>query len=131
MLAAPALMNATAQASRLELRLGSGRAIRAVRVYVRRRVGLIQKLIEFPAVMHARVGHLASKNPSCPIVLTSANPVRQSDSHKFAGAAIFRGALKNKLRPTNLKSPTLPRGGLRFSSIELQSRRTGQRRRAT
>jgi hypothetical protein len=40
-------------------------------------------------------------------------------------------AIKNKLRPTNLKSPTLPRGGLRFSSIELQSRRTGQRRRAT
>src|SRR5450755_965988 len=60
MLAAPALMNATAQASRLELRLGSGRAIRAVRVYVRRRVALIQKLIEFPAVMHARVGHLVA-----------------------------------------------------------------------
>jgi hypothetical protein len=40
-------------------------------------------------------------------------------------------AIKNKLRPTNLKSPALPRGALRFSSIELRSRREGQRRRAT
>src|SRR5450432_1573462 len=60
MLAARALMNATAQTSRLELRLDLGRAIRAVRVYVRRRVGLVQKPIEFPAVLHARVGHLVA-----------------------------------------------------------------------
>src|SRR5450830_1169428 len=58
MIAARTLMNATAQATRFELRLGRGRAIRAVRVYVRRRVGLVQKSTEFPAVMHARVGHL-------------------------------------------------------------------------
>src|ERR1019366_8985968 len=58
MIAACTLMNATAQAARFELRFGRGRAIRAVRVYVRRRVGLVQKSIEFPAVMHARVGHL-------------------------------------------------------------------------
>src|ERR1039458_1629648 len=58
MIAARTLMNATAQAAHLELRLGRGRAIGAVRVYVRRRVGLVQKPIELPAVMHARVGHL-------------------------------------------------------------------------
>src|ERR1022692_4046087 len=58
MIAARTLMNATAQAARFELRFGRGRAIRAVRVYVRRRVGLVQKSTEFPAVMHARVGHL-------------------------------------------------------------------------
>src|ERR1022692_675633 len=58
MIAARTLMNATAQAARLELRFGSGRAIRAVRIHVRRRVGLVQKSTEFPAVMHARVGHL-------------------------------------------------------------------------
>jgi hypothetical protein len=51
---------AIAQTSRLELRLDLGRAIRAVRVYVRRRVGLVQKPIEFPAVLHARVGHLVA-----------------------------------------------------------------------
>src|SRR5450830_2141492 len=58
MIAARTLMNATAQAARFELRLGRGRAIRAVRVYVRRHVGLVQKFIKFMAVMHARVGHL-------------------------------------------------------------------------
>src|ERR1022692_2637191 len=58
MIAARTLMNATAQAARLELCFGRGRAIRAVRVHVRRRVGLVQKFTEFPAVMHARVGHL-------------------------------------------------------------------------
>src|SRR5271169_5252364 len=58
MIAARMLMNATAQATFLELCFGRGRAIRAVRVHVRRRVGLVQKSIEFAAVMHARVGHL-------------------------------------------------------------------------
>src|SRR5208283_1193409 len=58
MIAARTLMIAAAQAAHLELRLGLGRAIRAVRVYVRRRIGLVQKAIELPAVMHARVGHL-------------------------------------------------------------------------
>src|SRR5450756_1021889 len=58
MIAARTLMNATAQAARFELRFGRGRAIRAVRVYVRRRVGLVQKSTDFSAVMHARVGHL-------------------------------------------------------------------------
>src|ERR1039458_6381685 len=58
MIAARALMKATAQAARFERRLGRGRAIRAVRIHVRRRVGLVQKSTEFPAVMHARVTHL-------------------------------------------------------------------------
>src|SRR5208282_4041108 len=58
MIAARTLMNATAQATFLELCFGRGRAIRAVRVHVRRRVGLVQKSVEFAAVMHARVGHL-------------------------------------------------------------------------
>src|SRR5664280_1125006 len=58
MIAARALMNATAQATCLELRLDRGRAICAVRIHIGRRVGLVQKSTEFSAVMHARVGHL-------------------------------------------------------------------------
>src|SRR5665811_1746186 len=58
MIAARTLMNATAQAARFELRFGRGRARRAVRVHIGRRVGLVQKSTEFSAVMHARVGHL-------------------------------------------------------------------------
>src|ERR1700677_1200913 len=56
MIAARALMNPTAQATYLELCLGFGRPISAVRVNIRRRIGFIQKPIEFLAVMHARVG---------------------------------------------------------------------------
>src|SRR5450759_1359151 len=56
MIAARALMNPTAQATHLELCLGLGRPISAVRVNIRRRIGFIQKSIEFLAVMHARVG---------------------------------------------------------------------------
>src|SRR5450756_1013347 len=58
MIAARALMNLTAQAAYLELCLGLGRPISAVRVHIRRRIGLVQKPIEFLAVMHARVGHV-------------------------------------------------------------------------
>src|SRR5665811_2583187 len=58
MIAARALMNPTAQAAYLELYLGLGRPISAVRVNIRRRIGLVQKPIEFLAVMHARVGHV-------------------------------------------------------------------------
>src|SRR5450631_1580928 len=58
MIAARALMNLTAQAAYLELYLGLGRPISAVRVNIRRRIGLVQKPIEFLAVMHARVGHV-------------------------------------------------------------------------
>src|SRR5664280_3818816 len=58
MIAARALMNPTAQAAYLELCLGLGRPISAVRVHIRRDVGLVQKPIEFLAVMHARVGHV-------------------------------------------------------------------------
>src|ERR1019366_1823009 len=57
MIAARALMNPTAQAAYLELCLGLGRPISAVRVHIRRRICLVQKPIEFLAVMHARVGH--------------------------------------------------------------------------
>src|SRR5450756_2739765 len=58
MVAARALMNPTAQAAYLELCLGLGRPISAVRVNIRRRISSIQKPIEFLAVMHARVGHV-------------------------------------------------------------------------
>src|ERR1700730_1942821 len=58
MIAVRALMNPAAQAAQAELRLGLRRAIRAVRVHIRRRVGLVQKSIEFLAVMHTRVGHV-------------------------------------------------------------------------
>src|SRR5579864_7314268 len=56
MIAARALMNPATQAAQAELRLGLRRAIRAVRVHIRRRVGLVQKSIELLAVMHTRVG---------------------------------------------------------------------------
>src|SRR5580693_3795048 len=58
MIAVRALMNPAAQAPQAELRLGLRRAIRAVRVDIRRGVGLVQKSIEFLAVMHTRVGHV-------------------------------------------------------------------------
>src|SRR5665647_3952558 len=58
MIAARALMNLTAQAAYLELCLGLDRPISAVRVHIRRRVGLVQKSVEFLAVMHTRVGHV-------------------------------------------------------------------------
>src|SRR5665811_702375 len=58
MIAARALMNPTAQAAYLELCLGLGRPISAVRVNIRRRIGFVQKPIEFLTVMHARVGHV-------------------------------------------------------------------------
>src|SRR3979409_2452348 len=56
MIAVRALMNTAAQAAQAELRLGLRRAIRAVRVHIRRRVGLVQKSIEFPAVRRTRAG---------------------------------------------------------------------------
>src|SRR5689334_15244811 len=58
MIAVRAMMNPAAQSAQPELRLGLRRTIRAVRIHVRRRVGLVQKSIEFPAVMHTRVGHV-------------------------------------------------------------------------
>src|ERR1035437_6351309 len=58
MIAARALMNPTAQAAYLGLCPGLRRPISAVRVHIRRHVGLVQKPIEFLAVMHARVGHV-------------------------------------------------------------------------
>src|SRR5450631_2205692 len=58
MIAAGAMMNAATQAAQAELRLGLRRTICAVRIHVRRRVGLVQKSIEFLAVMHTRVGHV-------------------------------------------------------------------------
>src|ERR1700739_4003757 len=58
MIAVRALMNTAAQAAQAELRLGLRRAIRAVCIHIRRRVGLVQKSIEFLAVMHTRVGHV-------------------------------------------------------------------------
>src|SRR6516165_1595840 len=58
MIAVRGLMNPATQAPQAELRLGLRRAIRAVRVHIRRGVGLVQKSIEFLAVMHTRVGHI-------------------------------------------------------------------------
>src|ERR1700749_3888851 len=55
MIAIRAMMNPAAQSAQAELRLGLRRTIRAVRIHVRRRVGLVQKSIECPAVMHTRV----------------------------------------------------------------------------
>src|SRR4249919_2157010 len=58
MIAACALMDLTAQAAYPELCLGLGRPISAVRINIRRRIGFVQKPIEFLTVMHARVGHV-------------------------------------------------------------------------
>src|SRR5674536_220659 len=58
MIAARALMNSTAQAAQLKLCLGLDRSISAVRVNISRRIGFVQKPIEFLTVMHARVGHV-------------------------------------------------------------------------
>src|SRR3954453_23408891 len=58
MVAAGAPMNAAGEAARVELRLGLGGAIRAIRVDVSGRVALVQKSIKCLAVMHAGVGHL-------------------------------------------------------------------------
>src|SRR5277367_7131008 len=58
MIAVRAMMNPAAQATQAELHLSLRRAIRAVRVHIRRRVGLVQKSIEFLAVMHTCVGHV-------------------------------------------------------------------------
>src|SRR6516225_8640757 len=58
MIAVRAMMNPAAQSAQAELRLGLHRTIRAVSIHVRRRVGLVQKSIEFPAVMHTRVGYV-------------------------------------------------------------------------
>src|SRR5712675_868511 len=41
-----------------ELCLGLGRPISAVRINIRRRIGFVQKPIEFLTVVHARVGHV-------------------------------------------------------------------------
>ena len=66
MIAVRAMMNRAAQSAQAQLRLGLRRTIRAVRIHVRRRVGLVQKSIEFPAVMHTRVGisRSSSRSPS-------------------------------------------------------------------
>ena len=58
MVAAGAPMNAATKVARVELRLGLGRAIRAIRIDVSGRVALVQKSIKLLAVMHAGVGHL-------------------------------------------------------------------------
>jgi len=49
-----AMVNPAAQSAQAELRLGLRRTIRAVHT----RPGLVQKSIEFLAVMHTRVGHI-------------------------------------------------------------------------
>src|SRR5262249_31887367 len=51
-------MDTAAKTAQLELRLGLDRTIRAIRINLSGRVGLVQKFIKFLAVMHARVGHL-------------------------------------------------------------------------
>src|ERR1022692_1301160 len=66
MIAARALMNLTAQAAYLELCLSLGRPISAVRVNIRKRIGFVQKPIEFLTVMHARVGHVILPNQLVP-----------------------------------------------------------------
>src|SRR5450759_2745834 len=58
MIAARALMNPTAQAAYLELCLGLGRPISAVRLHPRRYLVLVPKPLEFLAVIHPRVGHV-------------------------------------------------------------------------
>src|ERR1700759_4781007 len=62
MVAAGGPMNAAAKTARVELRLGLGRAIRAIPIDVSGCVALVEKFIKLLAVMHAGVGHLVLPN---------------------------------------------------------------------
>src|ERR1039458_7312364 len=82
MIAARALMNPTAQAAYLEFCLGLGRSISAVRVNISRRIGFVQKSIEFLTVMHARVGHVSLVH----VLLTERND--RADNHLAAASEV-------------------------------------------
>src|ERR1035438_9870460 len=91
MIAARALMNLTAQAAYLELCLSLGRPISAVRVNIRRRIGFVQKPIEFLTVMHARVGHVILPDQLVPgigihVVLVSIGRASWSSAHPCLSA---------------------------------------------
>src|ERR1700704_6793795 len=105
MIAVRALMNTAAQAAQAELRLGLRRAIRAVRVHIRRRVGLVQKSIEFPAVMRTRVGHVVLPDQlvlgiriHVVLVAVEALAVLLGPTRVFVLLPVFRRVLLPRLR---------------------------------
>src|SRR5271169_2608985 len=106
MIAVRAMMNPAAQAAQAELRLGLRRAIRAVRVHIRRRVGLVQKSIEFPAVMRTRVGHVLLPDQLVPgirihvvLVAVEALAVLLGPARVFVFLPVLRRVLLPRLMP--------------------------------
>src|ERR1700748_2354215 len=105
MIAVRAMMNPAAQSPQAELRLGLRRTIRAVRIHVRRRVGLVQKSIECPAVMHTRVGHVILTDQLVPgsgvhvvLVAVEALAVLLGPARVLVFLPVFRRVLLPSLR---------------------------------
>src|SRR6202790_4521582 len=105
MIAVRTLMNPAAQAPQAELRLGLRRAIRAVRVHSRRRVGLAQKSIEFLAVMHTRVSHVVLPDQLVPdirihvvLVAVEALAMLLGPARVLVFLPVFRRVLLPRLR---------------------------------
>src|ERR1700687_3796272 len=105
MIAVRALMNPAAQAAQAELRLGLRRAIRTVRVHIRRRVGLVQKSIESLAIMHTRVGHVVLPDQlvlgiliHVVLVAVEALAVLLGPARVFVFLPVFRRILLPRLR---------------------------------
>src|SRR6202521_6131606 len=105
MIAVRALMNPAAQAAQAEPRLGIRRTIRAVRVYIRRRVGLVQKSVELLAVMHTRVGHVVLPDQlvlgiriHVVLVAVEALAVLLGPARVFVFLPVFRRVLLPRLR---------------------------------
>src|SRR5215813_3936886 len=100
-----AMMNPAAQSAQAELRLDLRRTIRAVRIHVRRRVGLVQKSIEFPAVMHTRIGHVILPDQLVSgirihvvLVAVEALAVLLGPARVLVFLPVFRGVLLPRIR---------------------------------
>src|SRR5260370_20662625 len=119
MIAACALMNLTAQAAYPELCLGLGRPISAVRINIRRRIGFVQKPIEFLTVMHARVGHVILPDQLVPgigidVVLVFGASCRPSHPHFRHGYYAAWEPEQSSHQPSGRRercSPSLPNAG--------------------
>src|SRR5450759_1978201 len=134
MIAARALMNPTAHASYLDLCLGLGRPISAVRINIRRRIGFIQKPIEFLAVMHARVGDVILPDQLVPgigiyVVLVS-NSCRASwsSAHPCLSAGFSTGLSSRPWASCQPSRPHFRRGYYAVSEPEQSSHQPSGRR---
>src|SRR5207344_2136911 len=105
MIAVRAMMNPAAQSAQAELRLGLRRPIRAVRIHVRGRVGLVKKSIEFLAVMYTRVRHVILPDQLVPgirihvvLVAVEALAVLLGPARVLVFLPVFRRVLLPRLR---------------------------------